>query len=413
MHVHNTGLWEHGHHYQSGHERDSERRVLYVVALTAVMMVIEITCGYWFNSMALLADGWHMFTHAGALGITAFAYIFARRQAGNPRFTFGTGKVNALGGFTSAIVLALVGVLVVTESIVRLRSPLTIDFDEAMWVAVAGLVVNIVSAWLLQGSGHSHGHHHDHTHTHTHTHDSRPDSDSDSGPGSGSEHDYAHDHAHGYAYDHAHGYEEQHEHGLEHKHSQEHQHRQEHKYTQEHKHGHAYRHADTRGFASNGEVGRARKLMDRYLHKHDHNLKAAYMHVIADAMTSVLAITALSVGKFWDWVWMDAVMGIVGSAIIVHWAIGLIRQTGAVLLDRAPDAALEQAIRTAIENDADNKVTDLHLWSIAPGKLSAIVSLVTDRPQPPNHYKDLLQNFDHLVHVTIEVNRCEHADAQR
>ncbi len=310
MHVHNTAPLEHDHHYQTGHERDSERRMRYVIGLTVAMMVVEIVCGHIFNSMALLADGWHMSTHAAAFGIAAFAYVVARRQARNPSFTFGTGKVNALGGFTSAILLAVVAAAVAVESIGRLRAPSPIVFNDAIMVACIGLAVNVVCAWLLTVKPHAHG-------------------------------------ADGQAHDHSHS------------------------------------------------------------HGHDHNLRAAYVHVLADALTSILAIAALFVGKYLGWVWMDPLMGLVGSGLILQWSFGLTRQTGAVLLDRAPGTSLESAIRTAIENDADNKVTDLHVWYIAPGKLSAIVSLITDRPQPPAHYKGLLQDFDHLVHVTVEVNRCE------
>ncbi|MDE3016194.1 MAG: CDF family Co(II)/Ni(II) efflux transporter DmeF [Pseudomonadota bacterium] len=304
-HIHDTSFLEHDHHYVSGHELHSERRTMYVVSLTAAMMLLEIVCGYVFNSMALLADGWHMSTHAGALGIAAFAYVYARRQARNPRFTFGTGKVGALGGFTSAIILAMIALLVISQSLSRLHHAVPIVYDEAIVIAVVGLGVNLLSAWLLRENHH----HHDHEH-------------------------------------------------------------------------------------------------DRH---HDHNLRAAYIHVLADAVTSILAIGALIAGKYLGWIWMDPVMGIVGSFIIAHWSIGLMRRTGAELLDQAPEVGLEQAIRGAIERDADNKVTDLHLWHIAPGKLSAIVSLVTDRPQPPKHYKALLREFHHLVHVTVEVNTCEAA----
>jgi cation diffusion facilitator family transporter len=305
MHVHNTAALSHEHHYASGHEHRNERRTLYVVALTSVMMVVEITCGYFFNSMALFADGWHMSTHAGALGIAAFSYVFARKQANNPRFTFGTGKVGSLGGFTSAIILAMIALWVAVESLARLFAPKAINFNEAILIASAGLAVNVVSALLLKDD-----HHHDHDHEHDH-------------------------------------------------------------------------------------------------HHHDHNMRAAYVHVLADAVTSILAIGALLTGKYWGWVWMDPLMGIVGSAVIANWSFGLMRQTSKVLLDHTPDADLEISIREAIERDADNKVTDLHLWHIAPGRFSAIISLVTDQPQPPSHYKNLLHDFYHLAHVTVEVNACE------
>jgi cation diffusion facilitator family transporter len=216
----------------------NERRTRIVVLLTLTMMLVEITAGIAFQSMALLADGWHMATHAGALGIALFAYRFARTHAQNPRFTHGTDKVNALGGFSSAVVLGIVALLVAAESCMRLYSPTRINFDEAILVAIIGLLVNLVSAWLLRDTSHAHHHH---------THD----------------HDHEHDHH----------------------------------------------------------------------HHHDHNLRAAYMHVIADALTSVLAITALVVGKYLGWVWMDPLMGIIGSIVIAHWSRGLLIQTGRVLLD--------------------------------------------------------------------------------
>ncbi len=309
MHIHNTAPLEHEHSYLSGHEIKNERRTWWVVGITSAMMLAEITCGLLFNSMALLAEGWHMSTHAGALGITAFAYFFARKQASNPSFTFGTGKVSALGGFTSAIVLAMVALLIIFESGERFLHPKAIVFNEAIAIASLGLLINIICAWLLRDD-------------HTHTHDDNEE-------------------------------------------------------PQEH-----------------------------HEHHHDHNLRAAYIHVLADAFTSILTISALIMGKYWGWVWMDPAMGIVGSFVIANWSVGLIRQSSKVLLDSTPDTALETQIRTTIERDADNKITDLHLWCIAPGKFSAIISLVTDMPQPPHHYKSLISGFDRLAHVTVEVNKC-------
>jgi cation diffusion facilitator family transporter len=265
--------------------------------------------------MALLADGWHMSTHAGALGIAGFAYLFARRQAASPRFTFGTGKVSALGGYTSAVILGIVAILVAAESIARLVHPVAIVFNDAIAVAALGLFVNLISAWLLRDDHHHHhhDHHHDHDHHHAHVHH----------------------------------------------------------------------------------------------HHHDPNLRAAYVHVLADALTSLLAIGGLLLAKYWGWTWCDPLVGLIGSFVIASWAIGLLRQSGTLLLDSIPDMGLEKAIREAVEKDADNQVTDLHLWHVAPGKLSAIISLVTDEPKPPRHYKQLLEGFDDIVHVTVEVNRCE------
>ncbi|WP_236686279.1 CDF family Co(II)/Ni(II) efflux transporter DmeF [Paramagnetospirillum magnetotacticum] len=302
--------WRHAHQYFSGNEEAAEKRTLIVVALTVLMMVAEIMAGTMFNSMALLADGWHMSTHAGALGIAAFAYGFARRHAQNGRFTFGTGKVGVLGGFTSAIILGMVALIMVWESVSRLREVQTIGFDEALWVAVIGLVVNLVSALILGGHGHDHGHHHEHEHGHDHD------------------------------------------------------------------------------------------------HHQDHNLRAAYIHVVADAVTSVLAIAALLFGKYLGWWWMDPMMGLVGAAVIAKWSWGLMAETGAMLLDHNGDAELEEEVRAAIEGDADNRLADLHLWRIGTGHWAAIVSLVTDLPRPPDHYKLLLASVHELSHITVEILPC-------
>lgn len=315
MHVHNLSSWQHSHHFQSGLEASAERRTKIVVALTIVMMVAEIAAGTIFNSMALLADGWHMSTHAGALGIAAFAYTFAPSHADDQRFTFGTGKVGTLGGFTSAIILCMVALLMVWESANRLMTVQAIAFDEALMVAVIGLVVNVVSAGILGGHGlgddHDHcGHHHDHDHHRDH---------------------------------------------------------------------------------------------------HDHNLQAAYIHVLADVLTSVLAIAALLLGKYLGWWWMDPMMGLVGAAVIGKWAWGLMRKTGSVLLDHSDDRELPEEVRAAIEGDADNRLSDLHLWQIGPGHWGAIVSLVTHTPREPGHYKTLLAEVHELSHVTVEVHPCDGA----
>ncbi|KJS33471.1 MAG: cation transporter [Desulfatitalea sp. BRH_c12] len=307
MHTHNLDFWKHAHDFEL-HDRASERKVQWVVALTLVTMVVEITAGMFFGSMALLADGWHMGTHAAALGITALAYYFARKHAKDRRFTFGTGKIGVLGGFTSAIVLTVVAMLMAVESIERLFQPRPIHFDEALMVATLGLLVNIVSAWLLQNP---------------HEHHSTP----------------------------------------EHNH---------------HSHGHS-----------------------------DHNMRSAYLHVLADALTSVLAIAALTVGKFWHWVWLDAAMGIVGAVIITHWAQGLLRATGAILLDRDADRDLRERIRQLIEADADNRIVDLHLWKISANQLAVVVSVVTHAPRPPEHYKQLLHEVDELAHITVEIFHCD------
>ena len=321
MHIHKLDAWRHGHAFLDLKvSQENERRSGYVVALTAVMMVGEIGAGWAFNSMALLADGWHMATHAGALGIAVFAYRYARRHLTDRTFTFGVAKVEILGGFTSAVVLGLVAVLMATESTRRLFDPRSIAFDEAMIVAFLGLIVNVVCARILH-AGHDHDHDHDH-----------------------------------------------------------------------HDHSHAHHHHDAR---------------HRDLRREDHNLRAAYLHVIADALTSVLAIVALLCGKLFGWIWMDAAMGIVGALVIGRWAVGLLRDTGRILLDSAVDEEKSENIRRAIESEADNRIADLHVWWIGPRRLGAIVSLVTHYPRPPAHYRALLGHMDDLAHVTIEVNVCE------
>lgn len=292
-----------------------ERNTLCVIILTLVMMAGEIVAGMAFGSMALLADGWHMGTHAAALGITAFAYGYARRHAENPRFAFGTGKVGSLGGYTSAVVLGVVALLMIVESIKRLITPTPIHFNEAIVVAVIGLAVNLISAVMLGGD-----HHHDHGDDHAHHH-----------------------------------------------------------------------HQDDNG---------------GHLHE-DLNLKAAYLHVLADALTSVLAIIALVVGKYFGWVAFDPIIGIVGALVISKWAHGLLRDTAGVLLDRDVDADTVSAIQDAIESDADNRIVDFHLWKPGNGSLAAIISVVTHYPRPPEHYKRLLAGFDFIAHVTVEVIPCE------
>lgn len=290
------------------HDRNA-RRTWLVIALTATMMVVEITAGYAYGSMALVADGWHMSTHAAAMLIAALAYLYARRHASNPRFTFGTGKLGDLGGFASAMVLALVALFIGWESLLRFRSPVPIDFRMAMWVAVVGLLVNLLSAWLLRGDHHHHGHAHDH-------------------------HAHAHDH-------HAHG--------------------------------------------------------------GDNNLRAAYLHVLADALTSVLAIAALLGGSLYGWVWLDPAMGIVGALVIARWSWGLIRDTGGVLVDYVPVTEdLPDEIRAAIETDAD-RITDLHVWQLGPGHHGAIVSLVSARAEAPSYYRAKLAHIHDLSHVTVEI----------
>jgi cation diffusion facilitator family transporter len=310
MHSHSIDQWAHEHVFLGSRHERNERRTRFVVALTAAMMVGEIVAGWAFGSMALLADGWHMGTHAAALGIASLAYLFARRQAGNAHFTFGTGKFGDLAAFSSAIILALIAVQIAYESVIRLFHPVPIVYGEAIVVAVLGLCVNLVSAWLLRDD---HDHHHGH------------------------DHDHAHDHSHG--------------------------------------------------------------------HHHDNNLRAAYVHVLADAATSLLAIAALVLAMVSNWVWADPAVGIIGSLVIASWAYGLIRASGAVLLDVNADNDLEETIRSRIESKGD-RVTDLHLWQIGPGHRAAVISVVSDHPLPPATYKRRLGGLRGLSHITVEVETC-------
>ncbi|MCK4207265.1 CDF family Co(II)/Ni(II) efflux transporter DmeF [Brucella pituitosa] len=306
----------HDHNFLGRDHRRNERRVWLVIALTASMMVVEIAAGTIYGSMALVADGWHMSTHAGAMLITALTYLYARRHAGDRRFTFGTGKLGDLGGFASAIVLALVAMLIGWESLVRLTDPVAISFEQAIAVAVVGLAVNLVCAWLLRDD-HSHHHHHHH-------------------------------HGHGHHHGHDHGDHE---------------------------------------------------------HARDNNLRAAYLHVLADALTSILAIVALLAGRSYGWLWADPLMGVVGALVIARWSWGLIRASGGVLLDRLPDDEdLPAEIREALETDAD-RIADLHVWQVGPGHHAAIVSLVSSAPREPSDYKARLAEIHELSHITVEVER--------
>ncbi|CAN7624871.1 CDF family Co(II)/Ni(II) efflux transporter DmeF [Phyllobacterium sp. LjRoot231] len=296
----------HDHVFLGDNHARNERRTWFVIALTGTMMVAEIAAGTVFGSMALVADGWHMSTHAAAMLIAALAYLYARKNARNPRFTFGTGKFGDLAAFASAVVLALIALLIGWESFLRLANPVPISFPQAIAVAVIGLAVNLVCAWLLRDDHSHHGHHHD-------------------------------------------GHDEHHAHG------------------------------------------------------HDNNLRAAYLHVLADALTSVLAIAALLAGSVYGWLWLDPAMGIVGALVIARWSWGLVRDAGAVLLDYVPsDEDLPEEIRSAIEIEGD-LITDLHVWQLGPGHHGAIVSLVSEHPKAPSSYREKLSHIHDLSHVTVEV----------
>lgn len=306
MHFDNLRLWRHAHVFGQDRKRPGEHGTLIVIVLTAVMMVVEIAAGLLFGSMALLADGLHMASHAVALSINAFAYVYARRHAHDARYSFGTGKVNALGGFTGAVLLAVFALVMAGESIERLVYPVAIAFDQAIFVAVLGLLVNGASVWILGQ--------------------------------------------------------------------------------------HAAPHHGTQA--------------SRHDHHHDHNLRSAYLHVLADALTSLLAIVALLAAKYAGLVWMDPLMGIVGAVLVTRWSWGLLRASSAVLLDRQGPAAIRRRIKTSIENEGDNRVADLHLWAVGPDIYSVIVSVVTHHPQPPDHYKQLIPAELGVVHATVEVHGC-------
>ncbi len=296
--------WRHEHAFGQELKRPGERRTFVVIAITATMMVVEIVAGLAFSSMALLADGLHMGSHAAALAIAAFAYVYARRHAGDARYSFGTGKVNALGGFTGAVLLAAFAIAMAAGSIDRLVNPADIQIDYAIAVAVVGLLVNSVCLVILNAGG---------------------------------------DHPNGDREDHA--------------------------------------------------------------HAHDHNLRAAYLHVLADALTSVLAIVALLSAKYLGSVWMDPVMGLVGAVLVARWSVGLMRTTSAVLLDRRGPEGLQRAIADGIESDGDSRVADLHLWSIGPGIYAAEVSVVARSPKSVAEYKSRLGRELGIEHLTVEVHR--------
>ncbi|MDB6051933.1 MAG: cation transporter [Pseudomonas sp.] len=292
----------HDHVFLGSAHEENAKRTLWVVALTVVMMVGEITAGYITGSMALLADGFHMATHAGALGIAALAYAYAKRHASSKRYSFGTGKVGDLGGFASALILGMVSLAIGVESVMRLLQPTEVQFGTATLIAIVGLIVNIVSALLL-GHGHSHGHDHDH-----------------------------HDHGH---------------------------------------------------------------------HGHDNNLKSAYVHVIADALTSVLAIMALLAGRYLGWVWLDPAMGIVGAIVIARWAWSLMSVTSGVLLDQTDEHVAEE-IRELVEKPGDATITDLHVWRVGPEAHAAIVSVVGEATANADCIRERLKPVHEVSHLTVE-----------
>lgn len=314
MHNESTERWTHDHVFGQDQPRAGERKTRIVIAITAAMMVLEIGAGIAFGSMALLADGLHMASHASAMFISALAYYYTRRHARDERFNFGTGKMNSLAAFASATLLAAFALIMTWESAARLVSPVRIEFNQAIFVAVLGLAVNAVCLLILQGHEHSH------------------DEDAD--------HDHHHD---------------------------------------EH---------------------------DDPAHK-DHNLRSAYVHVLADALTSVLAIIALFAGKRFGMTWMDPAMGVLGAFLVIRWAWQLLRASSHVLLDMQAPETLRKAIRESIQRRGDDRVWDLHVWSVGPGVYAAEIGVVASQPLSADAYRELLPRDAGLVHVTIEAQPCE------
>lgn len=317
MHIHDLSPWQHPHDFAPD-RRASERRTWLVVAITGAMMVVEIAAGWWWNSMALLADGWHMGTHAVAIGVAGASYWLVRRWRADARFSLGPWKVEVLGAYSSALLLGVVAISVTVESIARLFRPAAISYDESLVVAVVGLGVNLACARLLHHGSHAHGHHHDHDHE--------------------SDHDHHHGHTHA-----------------------------------------------------------------------DLNLKAAYLHVLADAATSVLAIGALVAGKWFGWVALDPLVGLLGAGLIAVWARGLLAESATILLDREMDHPLAGEVRARLEGDGDAKVCDLHLTRVGGERFAVHATVVADRPASADAYRERLRGLDGVAHASIEVNRCPHA----
>ncbi len=312
MHRKQIELWQH-HHTFNAEKKEIEKRTFIVVVITFVTMTAEILFGWISNSMALLADGWHMGTHAFALGISLMAYVMARKYAKDTTFTFGTWKIEILGAYTSAVVLGIVALIMIFSSVERMINPLNIYYNQALFVAILGLSVNLVCAAILNSGRHAHAHHH-------------------------------------------HG-DDQH--------------------------------------------SRPRR------HHEDLNLKSAYLHVVADALTSIMAIAALLGAKYFKLNWLDPFMGMVGAGLIIHWSFLLLKDTSGILLEREIDNPIVHEIKSEIESDGDSKISDLHLWKVAQNQYACIVSLVTAKHFSLEEYKTRLNKVHELVHVTIEINPCK------
>jgi cation diffusion facilitator family transporter len=321
MHSQSIQQYQHSHVFLGETHERNERRTWTVIAICTAMMLAEIIGGVWFGSVALVADGLHMSTHAGALLIAALAYTYSRRYARDERLSFGTGKLGDLAAFTSAIALAMIALLIGYESLDRFFHPVSIAFNQAIPIAGLGLGINLLSAFLL-----------------------RDDHD----------HDDAYSHDHGHADD-----------------------------ASDHVHTHRER----------GDYHR------------DHNLRAAFVHVMADAAVSVLVIIGLVAGRQFGWIWMDPLVGLIATVVIMSWSWSLVRSAGAVLLDASPDPVLSAKIATRLERHGD-RISDLHLWRVGPGHLAGVISLVSDHPESPRAYKQRLSDLPGLSHLTIEVERC-------
>jgi len=409
----NTGsafqIQPHDHVFLGKDHDKAERRTWAVIVLCTIMMIAEIVGGVLFGSLALIADGLHMSTHAGALLLAALAYTYARKYAADRRFTFGTGKFGDLAGYSSAIVLAMIALLIGYEAVSRFLNPIPISFNEAIPIAALGLAVNVASAWLLSG-----GHHHGHSHGHGHDHGDEPrrieigrstlevevfeddvpprfriTADGGALPSAsdfsietvrpdGSRQQFSFQARDGY---------------LESR--------------DEIPEPHAFL-AQIRlmqaGQAAMGELEFEEHEHGEGAHHRDNNMRAAVIHVMADAAVSVLVIAGLVLARTFGWLWMDPLAGLIGALVIANWSVGLLRDTGAILLDRNPDPRMAEKVKSAIESDGD-RVIDLHLWRLGPGHLGAIVSVATSGMREPAHYRQRLARFADLSHVTVEVQR--------
>jgi cation diffusion facilitator family transporter len=404
-------LTPHDHVFLGKDHGRAERRTWAVIVLCSVMMIAEIIGGALFGSLALVADGLHMSTHAGALLLAALAYTYARKYANDRNFTFGTGKFGDLAGYSSAIVLAMIALLIAYEAVARFINPVSIRFDEAIPIAVLGLVVNVASAWLLSG-GHHHGH--DHGHAHDHDHDEAPrrvalgrstleimvfednvpprfrisaaagllpaasDITIETIRPDGSRQLFSFEQRGGYL-ESRDEIPEPHAFAARIRAVEAGQHHERELEFEEHEHG----------------LG---------AHHRDNNMRAAVIHVIADAAVSVLVIAGLLLARTFGWIWMDPLAGFIGAIVIANWSFGLLRDTGSILLDRTPDPRMADKMRNVIEREGD-QVTDLHLWRLGPGHLGAIVSVATGAPHDTAHYRQRLAGFADLSHVTVEVAR--------